>query len=87
MRRKFQVKVTKRFERKLGRLALNVQTVVLERASELGISPYLGKRLKGSLQGLYSLRVGEYRVIYWIDEEKMVIWLLEVEHRRRVYRG
>lgn len=85
MRWKFQVKVTKRFKRRLGKLALNIQIMILERASELVVSPYSGKRLKGALEGLYSLRIGEYRVIYWIDEETAFIWLLEVEHRRRVY--
>lgn len=44
-----------------------------------------GRDLRGALQGLYSLRVSEYRVIYWIDYEGAIIWLLEVEHRRRVY--
>ena len=59
--------------------------MILEKTLDLGSNPYLGRRLKGELNGLYSLRAGDYRVVYWIDVDKAVIWLLEVEHRKRVY--
>lgn len=86
MGRRFSVKATKRFERKLSRLGLSLQRQILDRAYELGDDPYVGKRLKGSLEGLFSLRIGDYRVVYWIDEGKAVVWVVEVEHRRSVYR-
>jgi mRNA interferase RelE/StbE len=34
----------------------------------------------------YRLRVGDYRVIYDFDRSKGVLHLLEVGHRREVYR-
>ena len=37
------------------------------------------------LTGLRSLRVGKYRIIYKIDEENKVIWLITVRHRKDVY--
>jgi len=85
LKRKFSIKVTKRFERKLGKLLLSLQRTILEKALELGVNPYLGKRLRGELAGLFSSRVGDYRVLYWIDMNKAVVWLLEVEHRKKVY--
>ena len=47
--------------------------------------PYKGKALKGELSGLFSLRVGDYRVIYWINEKEGIVWLIDVGHRKRVY--
>jgi mRNA interferase RelE/StbE len=34
----------------------------------------------------YRLRVGDYRVIYDFDRSKGILYLLEVGHRREVYR-
>ncbi len=80
-----QVKATPRFERMLKRLPSDRQKTVLERASELGDNPYLGKGLTGPLRGLMSLRVGDYRVIYFLDQPKDTVWLIAVGHRKSVY--
>lgn len=34
----------------------------------------------------YRLRVGNYRVIYEIRDSHVIIWLVDVGHRRDVYR-
>ncbi len=80
-----QVKATSRFERMLRRLSSDRQKIVLERASELEGNPYLGKELTGPLRGLMSLRVGDYRVIYFVDQPKNTIWLIAVGHRKSIY--
>jgi len=48
--------------------------------------PYLGKPLRGELSGKWSLRVGDYRVIYKIDEQEKSLTLLNVGHRKAVYK-
>lgn len=42
-----------------------------------------GKRLKYS--NFWSLRVGDYRVIYEVDEEKKRVIILFIGHRKNVY--
>lgn len=37
--------------------------------------------------GAWSLRVGDYRVIYDVDDDALVVTVLKVGHRRDVYRG
>jgi len=45
------------------------------------------KKLKGSAKGpLYSLKVGAYRVIMMIEDERMIIFVIEVGHRSTIYR-
>ena len=46
----------------------------------------VGKPLVGGLAGLYSARRGEYRVIYEIDDDRKVVIVHRVQHRRVVYR-
>ena len=43
------------------------------------------KRLKGELTDYYRLRVADYRVIYTIEDEKLLILVVRVAHRREVY--
>lgn len=81
-----QVKATPRFVKNLDKLGAVIKRRILGKASELADDPYEGKMLKGELSGLFSLRVGDYRVIYWIDEKEGTIWLVNVGHRKRVYK-
>ena len=43
-------------------------------------------KLKGNLSSLYKLRVGNYRVIYEIDLDKLEITIHFVGHRRDIYK-
>lgn len=46
----------------------------------------VGKQLKEPLFPLYSARRGEYRVIYRIVDEVLVIEIVTIAHRRDSYR-
>ncbi|RJQ34793.1 type II toxin-antitoxin system RelE/ParE family toxin [Candidatus Parcubacteria bacterium] len=42
--------------------------------------------LKGEYKGSFKLRVGDWRVIYDIDDENRTIYIMGVDHRSRVYK-
>ena len=44
------------------------------------------KRLAGS-QDFYRIRVGQYRVVYSIEDDRLVVRVVKLGHRRDVYRG
>jgi mRNA interferase RelE/StbE len=44
-----------------------------------------GKPLQYSLKGLRRLRVGDYRIIFKIEEEEKTVLIVKVGHRREVY--
>jgi mRNA interferase RelE/StbE len=44
-----------------------------------------GKPLQYSLKGLRRLRVGDYRVIFQIDEKSQTVLIVKIGHRREVY--
>ncbi len=48
--------------------------------------PFIGKALKAQLKGLFSYRVGDYRIIYSVVKDELVIQIIKVMHRREVYR-
>jgi mRNA interferase RelE/StbE len=46
-----------------------------------------GDPLRDSLAGLWKYRIGDYRVICEIQEKEIVVLVLQVGHRRKVYGG
>ena len=45
-----------------------------------------GKPLTGNLKGNWRYRVGDYRIIAKIEDDKILITVVEVNHRRQIYR-
>lgn len=46
-----------------------------------------GKPLQRELEGRWSARRGDYRIVYRLDDETMTMYVLKIGHRGRVYRG
>ena len=42
-----------------------------------------GKPLRGTLKGLWSMRVGDHRIIYTVAADE--VWVLKIGHRREAY--
>ncbi len=66
------------------------QTKLLDAIEELEKNPRLGKELKGKLLGLRSLRVDSkeetYRIIYKVEDIKLIVLVLQAGYRGNVYR-
>ena len=73
------------FLKQFGRMPKNVKLRVRLRIIELSSNPYLGLRLVGDLTGFWKDRIGRYRIVYKIDEEKKTIIFYDVDLRNRVY--
>ena len=44
------------------------------------------KKLKDSKEDLYRVRVGDYRIIYSIEDEIKIIDILRIGHRKDIYK-
>ena len=52
-------------------------------------NPYFGpniKKLKGNYKELYRYRIGDYRLFYKIVEEKIVLFMIDIEMRKDAYK-
>ena len=56
------------------------------RVASLNDARDLGDPLRGPLAQLWRYRVGDYRVICEIQDERLVVLAVRVGHRRAVYR-
>ncbi len=55
---------------------------------QLKKNPYFGpniKKLKGEFEGLYRFRIGDYRLFYSIDNEKIIVFILALKQRKDAY--
>jgi len=83
----YDLEITAEGHRHLSRLPDKVRTAVLAFLFEaLAIRPRrVGKPLVGEFAGWWSARRAEYRVVYEIDDERRVVLVHRVAHRRDVY--
>ena len=71
--------------KQLKKLDKNLQDRILNVLERSRIRPFSHvKKVVGS--PFYRLRVGEYRIIAEIKEEKLIILVIKVGHRKRVYK-
>ncbi|MBE3061911.1 MAG: type II toxin-antitoxin system RelE/ParE family toxin, partial [Cutibacterium acnes] len=45
-----------------------------------------GKPLTGDLSGLWRYRIGDYRLICTLNDDRLIILALSIGHRRDIYR-
>ena len=59
---------------------------VLNKIESLQDNPREGKPLLGNHKGEFSLRVGNYRVVYELDGPAPTVFILTIKHRKNAYR-
>ena len=57
-----------------------------ERVCSLDDPRKIGTRLQGTLSEFWKYRVGDYRLICSLENERLVVLVLRIGHRREVYR-
>lgn len=82
----YRVRFLRTALRELSRLAPRARSRIGEKAYSLGDNPRQrgAKKLMGREE--YSLRVGDYRILYTIDDRNGVVEIRAVRHRREAYR-
>ena len=85
---RYRVDVARVADRALAKIEASARKRILERIAALGDDPQPAgsKKLTGEVDA-YRLRVGDYRVLYRIEEKVLLILVVKIGHRREVYRG
>lgn len=68
-------------------LDIRVAEAVLDSVTLLEADPEVGHRLRGKLEGLWSLRLGTYRLVYEIRERGKTVRVVAVLHRSIAFRS
>ncbi len=49
--------------------------------------PPAAKMLRGGEHGRWRVRVGDFRIVYTVQDDRLLVLALRVAHRREVYNG
>ena len=74
--------------RVLRSLPRNIRTRIRGEIDSLAENPrpHGAKSLQGSQKGYLRVRVGDYRIIYRIEDDRLLVVVVGIGHRREVYR-
>ena len=82
----YSVSIKQSAAKALEKMAWEDQQRIIAGIEQLKTNPSAGGALKGEFSGLRRIRVGAYRVIYEVQDQKMVVLVIRIGHRREVYR-
>lgn len=85
----FKIEFVKSARKEFVRLPEIVRSRIVEALQLLAQNPYSElvkvKKLKDA-PNLFRIRIGDYRVLYELQNERLVVLVIKVGHRREVYR-
>ncbi len=82
----YRIIVPKTVQKQINKLPNTIQARVIESLLSLKETPRPSNSLKMKNSQGYRLRVGDYRVLYDIDDKTQTMTLRRVGHRRDIYR-
>ena len=81
----FEIRWTESSFKKLQKLDSVTQKRIVEKLDESAVDPFAAaKKLTGV--NLYSIRVGDYRVIVSIEKNILVVFVIDLGHRGKIYK-
>lgn len=83
----YRVRASRRARKQLEKLPSDVQRRVVAALRAIAQDPSQGIKLLGPLAGSRRYRVGNYRIVYQVDDEKRVVIVENIRLRHRAYRG
>ncbi len=88
--KKYSVVLSKNAEKKIDKLYAPVRERIkrwIEKNLEGCENPHrLGKPLEGELAGFWRYRVGDYRIVAEIQDDKIIIFVINVDKRNDIYK-
>ena len=81
----YKAALTNRFLRELRKHTALTKQRVSEAINEIMADPRSGTRLRGELEGRLRWRIGEFRIIYMVDDPNRLVVFLDIGPRRSIY--
>jgi mRNA interferase RelE/StbE len=83
----YSIKFKTSAEKEINALADRIQVRILKEIIKLSGDPRLLGYKKLKTRDAYRVRIGDYRVIYEIHDDVLVVLVIRVAHRREAYQG
>jgi mRNA interferase RelE/StbE len=83
----YKIEFTAAAKRQFDKLPDTARRRLAETVDRLSENPRPAgiKKLSGE-EGLYRVRAGDYRIVYRIEDSRLLVLVVKIGHRREVYR-
>lgn len=81
----YQVVISKRALKNLQKLSAYDNASVRKILTALSINPRPRHSIKLTNSDKYRVRVGNFRIIYTIADKELIVDVIDIDHRRKVY--
>lgn len=83
----YNVELTRTAEKQLRRIAKRARNRLVEAIRGLADRPRpIGARKLQGYDDVYRIRVGQYRVVYEVRDDRVIVIVLKVGHRKDIYK-
>ena len=82
----YSVRIKGSAAKELARVPTPVRRRIALAIDALAEQPFRGSVLKGEFRGLRRVRVGDYRIVYEVLQEVLVVLVVRIAHRQDTYR-
>ena len=82
----YSVSILRSAQKSLGSVPSNVQIRIIRVIRQLAATPRSSTVKKLSGRNAWRIRIGDYRIIYEINDADLLILVVAIGHRREIYR-
>lgn len=82
----YEVVLSRDAARTLEKATPAIRRRIIAALERVKANPHSGKRLRGDLEGLFSLRIGGMRAVYEVDAEKKAVVVHAIGPRGDIYK-
>ncbi|MBD0387461.1 MAG: type II toxin-antitoxin system RelE/ParE family toxin [Nostoc sp. C3-bin3] len=83
----YEVKFSRGAKKQFRKLPIDIQQRIQTKINDLAIEPRPNgvKKLQGD-ENSYRIRVGDYRVVYEINDDVLIVTVIKIGHRSEIYK-
>jgi mRNA interferase RelE/StbE len=82
----YSVRIKASAAKALARIDASDRERLVRAIDDLVTNPHVGTALKGEWNGLRRIRIGAYRIVFEVQNAELVVLVVRIGHRSRVYR-
>lgn len=84
----YQIRFKKKAQKELQSLPKSIIKIVVASIDNLSSNPRPrgSKKLRGSKENLWRIRIGNYRIIYLIEDTIKILVIRKIGHRKDIYK-
>ena len=82
----FEIKIKRKAQKSLSKIPASFQSKIIESIRELSDDPFPSQSKKLTGRNGWRIRIGSYRAIYEVLNNELIILVLDIAHRKDIYR-